>query len=59
MGVRNLWLKKTRTFISILTVTLCGYLIMYTFSDMENEVNDKIRRIYYKYDIESVMWYCK
>ena len=55
MGVRNLWLKKTRTLISILTVTLCGYLIMYTFSDMENEVNDKIRRIYYKYDIESSM----
>ena len=55
MGVRNLWLKKTRTLISILTVTLCGYLIMYTFSDMENEINDKIRRIYYKYDIESSM----
>ena len=53
MGIRNLWLKKTRTLISILTITLCGYLIMYTFSSMENEVNDKIRRIYHRYDIES------
>ena len=53
MGIRNLWLKKTRTLISILTITLCGYLIMYTFSSMVNEVNDKIRRIYHRYDIES------
>ena len=53
MGIRNLWLKKTRTLISILTITLCGYLIIYTFSSMENEVNDKIRRIYHRYDIES------
>ena len=51
MGIRNLWIKKTRTLVSILTITLCGYLIMYTFSDMQNEVNDKIRRIYYKNDI--------
>ena len=51
MGIRNLWIKKTRTFVSILTITLCGYLIMYTFSDMQNEVNDKIKRIYYKHDI--------
>ena len=53
MGVRNIWLKKTRTLISIFTITLCGYLIMYTFSSIEEEVNDKIRKIYYKYDIES------
>ncbi|MDQ9827231.1 hypothetical protein RFX70_00070, partial [Acinetobacter baumannii] len=26
---------------------------MYTFSSIEEEVNDKIRKIYYKYDIES------
>jgi len=51
MGIRNLWIKKTRTFVSILTITLCGYLIIYTFSGMQNEVNDKIRRIYYKNDI--------
>ena len=53
MGVRNIWIKKTRTLISIFTITLCGYLIMYTFSSIEEEVNDKIRKIYYKYDIES------
>ena len=52
MGVRNLWLKKTRTLVSILTISLCGYLIIYTFSNMQGEVNDKIRRIYYKYDME-------
>ena len=51
MGIRNLWIKKTRTLVSILTITLCGYLIMYTFSDMQDELNDKIRRIYYKNDI--------
>ena len=52
MGVRNLWLKKTRTLVSILTISLCGYLIIYTFSNMQGEVDDKIRRIYYKYDME-------
>ena len=52
MGVRNLWLKKTRTLVSILTISLCGYLIIYTFSSMQDEVDDKIRRIYYKYDME-------
>ena len=52
MGVRNLWLKKTRTLVSILTISLCGYLIIYTFSSMQGEVDDKIRRIYYKYDME-------
>ncbi len=52
MGVRNLWLKKTRTLVSILTISLCGYLIIYTFSNMQAEVDDKIRRIYYKYDME-------
>ncbi|WP_300531705.1 ABC transporter permease [Peptacetobacter sp.] len=53
MGIRNLWTKKTRTLVSILTITLCGYLIMYTFSSIEEEVNDKIRTIYYKYDVET------
>ena len=52
MGVRNLWLKKTRTLVSILSISLCGYLIIYTFSNMQGEVDDKIRRIYYKYDME-------
>ena len=52
MGVRNFWLKKTRTLVSILTISLCGYLIIYTFSSMQDEVDDKIRRIYYKYDME-------
>ncbi|TQQ84416.1 ABC transporter permease [Peptacetobacter hominis] len=52
MGIRNLWIKKTRTFVSILTISLCGYMIMYTFSSMQTEVNDKIRKIYYKYDIQ-------
>ena len=52
MGIRNLWIKKTRTFVSILTIALCGYMIMYTFSSMQEKVNDKIRRIYYPYDIK-------
>ncbi|TQQ84417.1 ABC transporter permease [Peptacetobacter hominis] len=52
MGIRNLWIKKTRTLVSILTIALCGYMIMYTFSSMQTEVDDKIRRIYYKYDIK-------
>ena len=53
MGIRNLWIKKTRTIVSILTIALCGYLIMYTFSDMQNEVDNKISKMYYKYDIET------
>lgn len=52
MGIRNLWFKKTRTFVSIFTIALCGYMIMYTFSSMQEEVNDKIRRIYYPNDIK-------
>ena len=55
MGVRNLWLKKTRTVISIFVITLCGYLIMYTFSSIHDKANDNIRKIYHKYDIESSM----
>ena len=55
MGVRNLWLKKTRTLISILVITLCGYLIIYTFSSMQDEADDNIRKIYHKYDLESSM----
>ena len=55
MGVRNLWLKKTRTLISILVITLCGYLIIYTFSSMQDEADDNIRKIYHRYDIESSM----
>ena len=53
MGIRNLWIKKTRTIVSIFTITLCGYLIMYTFSDMQNEVDNKISKMYHKYDIET------
>ena len=56
MGVRNLWLKKTRTVISIFVITLCGYLIMYTFSSIHDKANDNIRKIYHKYDIESLYW---
>ena len=52
MGIRNLWIKKTRTFVSILTIALCGYMIMYTFSSMQEEVNDKIRKMFYPYDIK-------
>ena len=55
MGVRNLWLKKTRTLRSILVITLCGYLIIYTFSSMQDEADDNIRKIYHRYDIESSM----
>ena len=51
-GIRNLCAKKTRTIISIISIGMCGYLIIYTFSSIQSEEAENINKIYYPYDIE-------